>query len=140
MIERCQCGTVLPLENNVNSRTPCPSCGSTTRVFERTESATTHPINTSLGLKARSAGGGRPWYELFAGGQWSDGLKRIVQKVRIINRRDDAYHERVVDIETGTILKDYSERLREHTDHGSAKPSLRRKGDRRKGDEGRQVD
>jgi hypothetical protein len=86
--------------------------------------AATQPMSSSLGLKAREAGGSKPWYEVFSGGQWSWRLGRIVQKIRIFNRREDAYHERVVDPETGKVIHECSEPLSEHKGHGSAKPKL----------------
>jgi hypothetical protein len=88
-IERCTCGTVLPFENapRLGDRTPCPSCGSTSRAFEQVLEAETVSMLTSLGLKAKSPGEREPWLESFLGAHWSSKFQKFMQKCRIIDRR-----------------------------------------------------
>ncbi|WP_155803355.1 hypothetical protein [Bordetella sp. FB-8] len=59
---------------------------------------------------------------LQTGSQWSTSLEKMVEKVRDIDRDADAYYERVVDPDTGEVLRHCEEPLSEHFGRGSAKP------------------
>ena|ERR1700682_1199976 len=120
-IERCTCGAVLPFENaaGLEDRTPCSSCGSTSRVFELLLQTEMIPFKASLGLKAKSAGR-KPWYESFGGADWSRTFQKFMEKSRIIDRRADRYSEVVTDPDTGDVIHQCSEPLSQHLNHGSA--------------------
>lgn len=45
----------------------------------------------------------------------------LMQKERIIDRKNNMYKERVVDSDTGSVIRDVEHPLSEHTGHGSAK-------------------
>ena len=45
----------------------------------------------------------------------------MVSKDRIIDRQNNSYREKVVNVDTGEVLKDVSHPLTEHTGHGSDK-------------------
>lgn len=117
MVEQCKCGRVLPWENRADNRTPCPDCGSTVRVFTVTIAAETIQMRTSLGMKAKSHGIRRPWYESSAGASWSTHFMKFMDKVRIIDRRGDKYFEQVKDPDTLQVVHHCSESLSEHTGH-----------------------
>jgi len=59
---------------------------------------------------------------LQTGSQWSVSREKFVDKVRDIDRDADTYYERVVDPETGDVLRYCEEPLSEHFGRGSAKP------------------
>lgn len=44
---------------------------------------------------------------------------QLVEKVRVIDREKNYYHEHVKDAETGEILRDVEHRLTDHTGRGS---------------------
>ena len=56
------------------------------------------------------------------GQDWSESLGRFVDYERIIDRQNDRYYERIVDPETGEVLREIDEPLSEHIGRGSAKP------------------
>src|ERR1700719_4445993 len=122
--ESCTCGAALPFENvaRLEDRTPCASCGSTSRVFGQLFLDGDHlSFKTSLGLKAKSAGQRKPWYESFSGAHWSTRFRKFMEKTRIIDRRSDHYTEVVRDPDTGPIIHHCSEPLSQHHNHGSAR-------------------
>ena len=59
--------------------------------------------------------------QLQTGSQWSVSRAKFVDKVRNIDRDADTYYERVVDPETGQVLRYCEEPLSEHFGRGSAK-------------------
>jgi hypothetical protein len=61
----------------------------------------------------------RGWF--FYGHQWSAGLGKFVHKSVAADKNTDAYHEQVTDIESGTVIHECHESLRDHQGHGSAK-------------------
>lgn len=109
------CGAGLPggkTDETGGSRASCRVCGFTQRKFmvslsERIE------LLSSLSAKHRRPGVKRPLLEL----QWGavvgrDG--RAVNKERIIDRVKNRYVEKVVDRETGGVLRDLEEPLTQH--------------------------
>ena len=59
---------------------------------------------------------------LQTGSQWSTSREKFVDKVRDIDRDADTYYERVVDSDTGDVLRHCEEPLSQHFGRGSAKP------------------
>ncbi len=49
------------------------------------------------------------------------GSRRVTYD-RFIDKDGDLYHERVVDVETGEVVRDVTEPLSDHRGRGSAKP------------------
>jgi hypothetical protein len=81
-------------------------------------------MHSSLTAKGKHAGatGRRKWFvETFSGADWSHRLQRFVRKQRTLDRDNDRYVEKVVDPETGEVLRDVEEPLSDHQGHGSAK-------------------
>lgn len=120
---RCgQCKTPLdePLQTPADSRTPCPKCGSTSRLFEKTLAATTTP-RASLGLKAREPGRRKPFLEQISGASYFRKAQRWVERLMRIDRRNNQYREVVTDPETGAIIHKCEEPLSEHRGHGDAR-------------------
>ena len=70
-------------------------------------------------MKAKAAGVNRPFYEYKAGADfWRRGNK-WVQRILMINRREDRYLEHVTDGDK--VVHHHEEQLSEHRGHGSAK-------------------
>ena len=76
---------------------------------------------TSLNMKARAGGRGKPFLLQFVGADWSETGRRFMQKFRRIDRRGDRYQETVDDPVTGERVHECDEPLSEHWGHGSAK-------------------
>ena|SRR3990170_2602745 len=110
-----KCGERLPLVSSVEpveSRHPCPQCGSTSRSFKRAASVDM-PFYSSVGVRQKRPGLNRPVREMESGTRIDKG-GRPVRKVRIIDRERDRYVENVVDQRTGEVLADKDEKLSEH--------------------------
>src|SRR6266851_954614 len=102
-------------------RSPCPICGNSNRTafLELHDTASAHE---SMGLKARDVAGGRPFLEAVHDKlEWFRKLGRWHQVTRIVNRRDDEYHEVSVDGLTGEVVREVHEPLSQHRGHGSAR-------------------
>lgn len=63
----------------------------------------------------------KPIKEFMDGDEYSDRLKKFVDKKREIDRESDTYYEKVTDKETGEIIHEAQETLTDHYGHGSAK-------------------
>jgi DNA-directed RNA polymerase subunit RPC12/RpoP len=109
-------------------RIPCPTCGSTTRRFGKTLAAAVSVRGfvdgkkRSQGLKSRD----RLRVHLQLGDQIDHKTGRWVFKQRRVDKDQSPawYFERITDGETGAVIHECSEPLDEHTEHGSARPSL----------------
>ena len=62
------------------------------------------------------------------GHDWSESLGRWVKKQRVIDRKNNRYYELVIDEETGDVLRECEQPLKEHTGRGSAKNRSDEKG------------
>jgi len=108
-------GTLLP-----EDRKPCPACGSTHIAFQiNLNSQIT--IKSMLGLKSRRQGAKKPNAEIKTGDDlhWKSG--RWMKLVRRIDRDNNRYTEKVIDLQTGKIIHETDEPLTDHRGHGSAK-------------------
>jgi hypothetical protein len=65
--------------------------------------------------------------------EWISGVElhrdtgRLVYVNRVIGRKHGRYIEHIVEIDTGTVIRDVNTPLAEHVDRGAAKPEQRRK-------------
>lgn len=114
----------MPLEKDAhlpsNERIPCPNSGSVSRIFH----VSIHgdiTIKSKLGMKARHAGGGKPFVEQLSGDDLQRKTGKWMKLSRIIDREKDHYHEVVSNPSTGEIVHECKERLSEHRGHGAAK-------------------
>jgi hypothetical protein len=106
-------------------RDPCPVCASLTRdisVFAEDHAE----VHERLSLKARNAGVGAPFLEVISGEELTVSTGRWAHKERVIDRAGRRYRERVVDQQTGEVLRDVDEPLADHRDRGSAKRRVTR--------------
>jgi hypothetical protein len=117
-------------------RRRCPQCGTTGRSYtvDIEDSMQFHEAcsgkikNDSFRGKRKLRG----WF--FSGHEWSVRLGKFVRKSVSADKGADTYDEQVSDIESGEIIHDCHERLRDHQGHGSAK--IKSDGDG-KGDDGK---
>jgi len=77
-------------------------------------------MRTSLGHKLKRPGISRPIAEGFNGWEQRKSVGDQVRKVRLIDRENDRYIERV-ETEQGEVIHETDHPLSEHRGHGSAK-------------------
>jgi hypothetical protein len=102
----------------VEARIPCPSCGSTTRIYHAfiVESI---KARDGLGMKAKRPGEKRPYVESKNVPHYSHSRAKLVHREQLLDRDNDRYFERVTDYETGAIIHECDEPLSQHIGHGS---------------------
>ena len=104
-------------------RIPCPNCSSTARSFNMNINETVNTFELWEGkikdptLPSRQ----KVRVEFFDGQDWSFSMEKYVNKSVTIDKRQDLYHKKVTDPETGKIIHECREPLSEHRGHGSAK-------------------
>jgi hypothetical protein len=106
-------------------RRPCPTCGSTARRHAITVTANVQ-THASVGLKHRRPGVKRPLLETVS---QLRSLFRLTGRIHLIDRTidrvRDRYRERIVDAETGEIIREVDEPLSRHQGRGDARPDRR---------------
>ena len=101
----------------------CPTCGSAARQFLLTINETI-VAHSSIGLKARRGGSGKPFYLFKSGASFFRKAKAWYRREMIVDRENDRYKETVINPETGEIVHFCEESLSQHQGHGSAKKKL----------------
>lgn len=101
----------------------CPKCGAKGRSYTDLIQDTAKFHETWAGkVKNNSFTGKRKlrgWF--FSGHQWSTGLGKFVHKSVSADKNIDTYHEKITDIESGEIIHECQESLRDHQGHRAAK-------------------
>jgi hypothetical protein len=64
----------------------------------------------------------KPFLEVKSGDDFHRDTGTFNDLERIIDRRNDRYHERIVDKETGAVIREVNEPLSDHVGRGLAKP------------------
>ena len=117
------CNAELPDDLLGQPRSPCPRCGSTSRSY--TESLIDCiAVHDSLRAKVK-----RPSLpsdkklraDTYSGVEHSHKHGKLVRVQRTIDKDNDRYIEKVIDIQTGEILHECDEPLSTHINHGTAK-------------------
>lgn len=100
--------------------TECPDCGSTELTYRLKVDAM---INThaSMGAKLRRIGKARPILEIKQGASYNKDNDKWLQVEQIVNRQDDRYKKKIIDPQTGAVLRDDDGKLSEHQGFGDAK-------------------
>jgi len=101
-------------------RIPCPSCGSTARIFQ----VGIHDgivMKSKLGMKAKHPGGGKPFIEQVIGDDLHRKTGKWMNLTRVFDRENDLYKEIITDPITGEVIHECIEPLSKHTGHGDAK-------------------
>jgi hypothetical protein len=109
------------MDDEGNERRPCPNCGSKVRTASA-EVAISSQTNIFMLTKAKHRDGGRKVVrEVTEGDSFFCKTARWSVMRRLVDWGNDWYSEIFRDKETGKILKECSEPLRDHRGHGSAK-------------------
>jgi hypothetical protein len=124
--DRIMCGScscLLQEEFGIRpeERTPCSTCNSLKRIFCLSVFESVK-VGTKLGMKHKMLGYKKPIFESIFGDDLHRNSQRWSLLSRIIDRKNDLYHEKIVDRETGEIIHECLEPLSRHVAHGSAKP------------------
>ncbi len=124
------CGCALdeaPGLPNAN-RQPCPSCGSRARHF-RVGLHSALACHSDLGMKAKRQGVKKPIIKQKVGDSLHRKSGKWFNRVRVIDREQNQYFERVTDPIDGKVIHHCAEPLSEHRGHGSAKQSTKKPAD-----------
>lgn len=106
-----------------SNRGPCPKCGSCARRFDMLLQETMS-FHEGWGGKIKDQSlrsNKKVKVEFFDGQEWSVALGKFVSKVVVRDKRQDHYHEKVVDPGTGEVIHECTEPLSQHQGHGYAK-------------------
>src|SRR5207247_7505829 len=82
--------------SSFTDRTPCPFCGSTSRMFTQ-ETGGTLTVRSKLQVKARHPGPGRPFVEVLRGDELHRKTGKWMELERLIDRARNWYREVVID-------------------------------------------
>ncbi len=104
----------------VETRKPCPDCGSMSRLLGKSLSGTV-TARSKMSMRARHATGGRPFLEQTVGDDLHRKSGKWMKLQRLIDRARNWYREVVTDPETGQTIHECQEPLSEHRGHGAAK-------------------
>ena len=110
-----------------DQRIPCPSCGSTARIFQ----VTIHDsivMKSKLGMKAKHPGVKKPFIEEIIGDDLHRKTNKWMNLSRVYDRENDLYIETVTDPIAGEVVHQCIEPLSKHTGHGTAKYKKKTKG------------
>jgi hypothetical protein len=119
--ERCGgCNRELPSWTGIGNGVPCPKCGATTRKTCVSISDTVE-LHDDTAFKLKSKGVKKPIVEGKSGDDLTIKTGRWAARTRLIDREQNRYIERIVDKNTGDVLRDVDEPLTDHVCHGSAK-------------------
>ena len=122
-IQCAKCDLSLPEDTPGEPRVPCPRCGASARAFHMYVENTIRAYDSLRGqLKRPSLPSDKKLrWDSFSGYEYSHKLRKMVRKVKTIDKDLGQYVERVTDIESGEIIHECVEPLSTHTGHGSAK-------------------
>lgn len=105
----------------------CPKCGSTNAIASKI-SVGGIEILPSVRIKVKNPSyRGRHKYARETKSVAEDSVsRRLVRVTQHIDRSNNRYGKKVVDVETGEVLREANHNLSEHTGHGSDKPDKQR--------------
>jgi len=111
------------IDVEAESRIPCPNCGAISRRHPTEQLV--DGIRLFDSLRARMKRPSLPSdkklrWESFTGYEFCHDRQKMVRKVRMYDKDEDKYVERVTDIETGEIIHECVEPFSEHIGHGTA--------------------
>jgi len=121
MVKCAGCGTLIADETpQTVDRDPCPECGSTRREIYMAASDELK-IYEQIRVKQKRPGIKGHILDQVSGHDYTHATGTFSEKVRIVDKLNDYYYEKVVDPKTGKVLHECEEKLSEHYGCGSAK-------------------
>lgn len=120
------CRTELPDAASSADNEPCPQCGSIARSYAM---SLADGINFHDGQRAKSKDPSLPSakklrFDTYSGIEHSHKYGKLVRVHRTIDKDNDWYNEKVIDLQTGEVLHECREPLSKHVGHGTAKPRV----------------
>jgi hypothetical protein len=117
-----ECEAVLAEVPN-GAHEPCPRCGSKKRTHfvGVSESIEVHERLSGKVKDVQKAGKNKTRAEFVTGDDLHRASRRWNKLDREIDRENDRYREKIVDPQTGAVIRSVDEPLSEHQGHGSAK-------------------
>ena len=105
------------------AHSPCPHCGSTSRTyFESLSDGVLFLDGYKVKVKRPSLPSDKKLRaDTCSGVEYSHRYGKLVRVYRTIDKDNDRYTERVIDMQTGEILHECDELLSEHKNRGTAK-------------------
>jgi hypothetical protein len=104
----------------MEDRSPCPLCGSLYRRVDL-QLAGKIEVRSSLSVKAKTPGEKKPFVEQRVGSSLFRKSGRWSFIDQLIDRRNNRYRKKIVDEESGVVLRDDDGKLTDHQGFGSAK-------------------
>ncbi len=101
----------------------CPKCSSNKLEIVINIEETVHLSDSMKGKVKNSKYSSKrnPRIEFITGTDIRKDNNRLVEKYRLVDKNKNLYKEKIIDKETGEIIKDVEEPLDQHQGHGSAK-------------------
>jgi hypothetical protein len=115
---------IEPEATPIAKRQPCPTCGSTARLFGRIFEGGVTPRG-SLATKLVRGATGRVAQEQFVGADQTVSDGTWTEKAVVVDYENDRYVERVVREQDGVELRNVDEPLSSHHGRGSDRPDRR---------------
>jgi len=117
------CKKPLPDDLPDQPRAPCPHCGSTSRSYTESlvDGIVAHDGHRAKVKRPSLPSAKKLRADTYSGVEHSHKHGKLVRVHRTIDKDNDRYTERVIDIQTGEILHECDEPLSKHINHGTAK-------------------
>jgi hypothetical protein len=118
-----RCATVLDESQSLppEERQPCANCGSVARHAHVHVFDTGVEVHESVSIKAKRPGLKRPFREGKYGDSFHHDTGKWNERRMTIDREQNRYQERIVDPQTGRVLRDVDEPLDQHRGRGLAR-------------------
>jgi len=118
------CNSELPDDLPDQTRAPCNNCGSTARAYHEilTDTIVAHDGHRAKAKRPSLPSAKRLRFDTYSGVEQSHKYGNLVRVHRTIDKDNDRYVEKVLDLQTGEVLHECDEPLSQHVNHGSAKP------------------
>ena len=118
-----ECGKTLSEPPDEENRKPCQFCGSSARTINLLLKEDIH-LHEFIDVKKKFPGyphDKKLRVHLQQGDQLNHGTGKWIKKERLIDKEKNTYSEKIIEPETGKILRQANEPLKNHTGHGSDK-------------------
>ena len=118
-----KCSSNLPDDLPGQIRAPCPNCGSTARAYLETltDGAIAHDGHRAKAKRSSLPSNKKLRFDTYSGIEPSHKYGKLVRVHRTIDKDNDWYSEKVIDLQTGEILHECDEPLSKHVNRGTAK-------------------